>query len=282
MKKHVIRYSPRVLLVPAAALGLLLIVQAASGMGNKGVPPEAGGKASSGGSALDDANRVADQAATGQAIGEMGKFAQNAGDAVTPEMSNSALKKYAKSTGAPGLSAKNGSLQDFKKKALDKASGWQKLGKMLKTAGNAINIVSPVSRIAGHAWEGDWSGAGFAAVDEAGKKGATWGGGTAGTAVGGPVGSIVGAGVAEEVYKANVTPIINQEAQEYADSKNATSQYTPENYQRYQKMQEMKQKLSPAEYKKWLESQRRITQSTARSTAGAGRVVAPKRPCTCP
>ncbi len=104
-------------------------------------------------------------------------------------------------------------------------SGWSKAGKWLGRLGTAIDIVSPASRIAGHAWEGDWSGAGWAAVDEGSKKFATTkgaaAGGAAGTFVGGPAGTVIGgiagAAAAEEIHTRTAGVLYDKAAQATKD-----------------------------------------------------------------
>ena len=278
------------IILPTLCAAVLLIANSAFSMGNKGVPPQQSGgqqqqqQQSGAGKAAETTGQVAGHSGTGQTMGEIIDYAAGRGN-VTEGMSNQALKKHAKTYGGPGkLSSKNGSLGTYRKKVLGQASKWKKVTTILKGAAKAIDVVSPASRLAGHIYEGDWSGFGFAAADEMGKKGATWGGGAAGTAAGGPVGSVIGAAAADELYTRNVSPEIDTKAQQHRDYLTMTSQYTPENYERYQDMQRMKDKLSPSEYRTWLQTQKRQTrQATRTSTQPTIRNIRPpRRPCTCP
>jgi hypothetical protein len=187
-----------------------------------------------GGGATGKVGSVAGHGGTGEAITQVAGHGDS--QAALGSLSNTKLKQYAKSSGAGKLSSKNGSLQKFRGKVTKTGSKWAKAAKWLKALGKAIDVVSPASRIAGHIYEGDYKGAGFAAIDECGKKAATTGGAAGGTAVGGPVGSVIGAIGAEEVYTAKVSPHIEQKALDVATRDTMKRLYGDKNFQRYMDM----------------------------------------------
>ncbi len=171
---------------------------------------------SAGGSALDTAGTVAGHSGTGQIITEAGNAAlDRANSAAASELRNTPLKNRLRAQGFTGKTGtKGGHLQKIRKDLIKKAPGaknlsrWTKAVKWLGRLAKAIDIVSPVSRMAGHICEGDWSGAGWAAADEGSKKWATTKGAALGAAggtfvagpPGGVVGGIAGAAAADEIY----------------------------------------------------------------------------------
>ena len=182
---------------------------------------------------LGTAGSVAGHGGTGEMITKLTDHAQDsANSAAAQTLSNTQMRNRLRAQGHAGkLGTKGGHLQRARADLIKKAPGaknlsrWTRIGKWLGRLGAAIDIVSPASRIAGHLCEGDWSGARWAAADEATKKLATTKGAAlgaaGGTAVGGPVGGVVGgvvgAAAAEELHSHTAGALYDSAAQASKD-----------------------------------------------------------------
>ncbi|MHC4872456.1 MAG: hypothetical protein ACYTFY_11485 [Planctomycetota bacterium] len=90
-------------------------------------------------------------------------------------------------------------------------------GNLAKKGLKAIDIVSPIATVAGHAYEGDYHGATVAATDAAGGKVASVVGAIGGTATGGPVGGFVGGHVGQTAWDKTGGKALKNYAQEHSD-----------------------------------------------------------------